>query len=301
MNNPAIITCPAHLHNDLTVQYQHNEKRIWLVISLTLITMIAEIVAGFAYGSMALLADGWHMATHVGAMLISVIAYICARRYLHDQRFSFGTGKLTDLAGFASAVLLILIVILVGFESLMRLTNPEQIAFEQALLVATIGLIINLVCAYLLQNNHHNHQHHSDNNLRAVYIHVLTDALTSITAIVALLLGKFYGLIWADALIGLLGALVITVWAIRLMRDTGFILLDASPENIKIHNNIYQILNEDNVRLTDLHVWQVSQQNFAAIIALQETSPKPANWYKDKLKDITNLTHITIETETLAV
>jgi cation diffusion facilitator family transporter len=221
-------TTPAHDHFFLGANHQRNESKVWLVIALTASMMLVEIVAGTVYGSMALVADGWHMSTHAGAMLITALAYRFARRHAGNPRFTFGTGKLGDLAGFASAVVLALIALLIGWESLVRLTQPIQIDFNQAIAVAVVGLLINLVCAWLLKDDHAHHAHHGhahghghghghhhdhdddhhapgkgrDNNLRAAYVHVLADALTSILAIVALLLGRSYGWLWADPLMG---------------------------------------------------------------------------------------------------
>ncbi|WP_415792598.1 CDF family Co(II)/Ni(II) efflux transporter DmeF, partial [Bordetella tumulicola] len=209
---------PSHDHFFLGSDHQRNERKVWLVIILTASMMLVEIIAGTIYGSMALVADGWHMSTHAGALLITVLAYRFARRNARNPRFTFGTGKLGDLAGFASAVLLALIALLIGWESLVRLTQPIHIDFEQAIAVAAVGLVVNLACAWLLRDDHahhghhhhhgHDHHHHShhedhhapgkgrDNNLRAAYLHVLADALTSVLAIVALLLGRSYGWSW---------------------------------------------------------------------------------------------------------
>ena len=213
----------GHDHFFLGSDHQRNERKVWLVIALTASMMLVEIVAGSIYGSMALVADGWHMSTHAGAMLITALAYRFARQHVGNPRFTFGTGKLGDLAGFASAIVLALIALLIAWESLVRLTQPIHIDFNQAIAVAVVGLGVNLVCAWLLKDDHahhgHNHGHHHhdhdhhvpgksrDNNLRAAYIHVLADALTSVFAIVALLLGRSYGWLWADPVMGVVGAL----------------------------------------------------------------------------------------------
>lgn len=212
--------------------------------------MLVEIIGGTLYGSMALVADGWHMFTHAGAMPVAALAYRYARCHADDPHFSFGTGKLGDLAGFASAVALAIIALLIGWESLQRLFAPVAIDFAQATVVAVAGLAINLVSAWLLRDDHHHHdQDHKpahDNNLRAAYLHVLADALTSVLAIVALVLGRFYGWHWADPVMGVLGALVIVRWSWRLMRTVGSVLLDAQSAEEDIAN-----------RIRDLHVWQV--------------------------------------------
>lgn len=246
--NLHVPTTLAHDHFFLGANHQRNESKVWLVIALTASMMLVEIVAGTVYGSMALVADGWHMSTHAGAMLITALAYRFARRHAGNPRFTFGTGKLGDLAGFASAVVLALIALLIGWESLVRLTQPIQIDFNQAIAVAVVGLLINLVCAWLLKDDHAHHAHHGhahghghghhhdhdddhhapgkgrDNNLRAAYVHVLADALTSILAIVALLLGRSYGWLWADPLMGVIGALVIARWSWGLIQDSGSVL-----------------------------------------------------------------------------
>lgn len=228
----------GHDHFFLGSDHQRNERKVWLVIALTASMMLVEIVAGTLYGSMALVADGWHMSTHAGAMLIAVLAYRFARRHAGNPRFTFGTGKLGDLAGFASAVLLALVALLIGWESLVRLTQPIHIDFNQAIAVAVVGLGVNLVCAWLLKDDHAHHHHHGhehhhsndehhapgkgrDNNLRAAYLHVLADALTSVLAILALLLGRSYGWSWADPAMGVVGALVIARWSWGLIRDSG--------------------------------------------------------------------------------
>jgi len=302
-----------HAHVFLGADHRKNERRVWLVIALTVVTMVAEIVAGIVTGSMALLADGWHMFTHAGAMLITALAYGYARRHAHDARFTFGTGKLGDLAGFASALVLALVALLVGWESILRLTRPEAIAFNQAIFVAVIGLAVNLLSAWLLRDDHghahhhehaseheheHAHDHGRDNNLRAAYLHVITDALTSVLAIVALLLGRNYGWVWADAAMGIIGALVIARWSWGLIRDTGRVLLDAVPESKAVCTAIRQALAPTGVTLTDLHVWKIGPGHFAAIIALA-SAPKAPQVYKAMLAHIKALSHVTLETSAL--
>jgi len=303
-----------HAHVFLGADHRRNERRVWLVIALTVVTMVAEIVAGILTGSMALLADGWHMFTHAGAMLITALAYGYARRHAHDARFTFGTGKLGDLAGFASALVLALVALLVGWESLLRLARPGSIAFSQAIFVAVIGLAVNLLSAWLLhdgaghQHDAHNHDHdhpheHAhggrDNNLRAAYLHVITDALTSVLAIVALLLGRNYGWLWADPVMGIVGAVVIARWSWGLLRDTGSVLLDAVPESRAVCIAIRQALAPTGVSLTDLHVWKIGPGQFAAIVALA-AAPRPPHVYKALLAHIPALAHVTLEASALA-
>ncbi|WP_417276627.1 CDF family Co(II)/Ni(II) efflux transporter DmeF [Castellaniella sp.] len=315
----------GHNHFFLGNDHQRNERKVWLVIILTAIMMLAEIVAGTVYGSMALVADGWHMSTHAGAMLIAVLAYRFARKHAGNPRFSFGTGKLGDLAGFASAVLLLVVALLIGWESLLRLQQPIAIDFNQAIAVATLGLMINLVCAWLLKDDHthHGHQHphahhhshghdhahdHShdghaahaagrDNNLRAAYLHVLADALTSILAIVALLVGRSYGWVWADPLMGVVGALVIVRWSWGLIRDSGSVLLDATTEGRQVQQEIRQALAPTDSQITDLHVWQVGPGHFAAIVSLAAPQPQAPAYYKTLLAPIHELSHVTVEVQ----
>lgn len=303
----------GHTHSFLGDDHQRNERKVWLVIALTASMMVIEIIAGTVYGSMALVADGWHMSTHAGAMLITVLAYRYARRHANNPRFTFGTGKLGDLAGFASAVVLALIALLIGWESFLRLANPVAIQFEQAITVAVVGLIVNLVSAWLLKDDHsHHHHHHAhahdahhhdhhpkarDNNLRAAYMHVLADALTSILAIVALLLGRSYGWLWADPIMGVVGALVIARWSWSLIRDAGSVLLDAASEGEAVRQEIQEAMTHSSDRITDLHVWQVGPGHFAAIIALATQEPKEPAHYKAQLEHIHELSHITVEVQ----
>ncbi|WP_397476250.1 CDF family Co(II)/Ni(II) efflux transporter DmeF [Pusillimonas sp.] len=313
-------TIPAsgHTHFFLGGDHQRNERRVWLVIGLTASMMLVEIIAGTLYGSMALVADGWHMSTHAGAMLIAVLAYRFARRHAGNPRFSFGTGKLGDLAGFASAVLLALIALLIGWESLVRLSQPIHIDFNQAIAVAIMGLIINLACAWLLKNdhghhhghghaNHHSHdEHHTpckgrDNNLRAAYLHVLADALTSVLAIVALLVGRGYGWTWADPAMGVVGALVIVRWSWGLIRDSGSVLLDATAESGQVQREIREAVEPTGSQITDLHVWQVGPGHFAVIVSLVAREHQEPAYYKTMLAHIHELSHVTVEVQREAV
>lgn len=305
---------PGHDHFFLGGDHQRNERKVWLVIALTASMMLVEIVAGTVYGSMALVADGWHMSTHAGAMLIAALAYRFARRHAGDPRFTFGTGKLGDLAGFASAVLLALIALLIGWESLVRLTQPIHIDFEQAIAVAIVGLIVNLVCAWLLKDDHSHHGHHHhhahdhhdeqhepgkarDNNLRAAYLHVMADALTSVLAIVALLLGSSSGWTWADPVMGVVGALVIAKWSWGLIRDTGSVLLDAAAEGEEVREEIREAIAPTGSEVTDLHVWQVGPGHYAAIVSLITQEPREPAHYKALLAHIHELAHVTVEVE----
>lgn len=301
----------GHDHFFLGSDHQRNERKVWLVIALTASMMLVEIVAGTLYGSMALVADGWHMSTHAGAMLIAVLAYRFARRHAGNPRFTFGTGKLGDLAGFASAVLLALVALLIGWESLVRLTQPIHIDFNQAIAVAVVGLGVNLVCAWLLKDDHahHGHEHHHshdehhapgkgrDNNLRAAYLHVLADALTSVLAILALLLGRSYGWTWADPAMGVVGALVIARWSWGLIRDSGSVLLDAAAEGQDVRQEIREAMAPTGSQVTDLHVWQVGPGHFAAIVSLMAREPREPAHYKALLAHIHELSHVTVEVQ----
>lgn len=304
----------GHDHFFLGSDHQRNERKVWLVIALTASMMLVEIVAGTLYGSMALVADGWHMSTHAGAMLIAVLAYRFARRHAGNPRFTFGTGKLGDLAGFASAIVLALIALLIGWESLVRLTQPIHIDFNQAIAVAVVGLGVNLVCAWLLKDDHAHHHHHGhehhhsndehhapgkgrDNNLRAAYLHVLADALTSVLAILALLLGRSYGWSWADPAMGVVGALVIARWSWGLIRDSGSVLLDAAVEGQDVRQEIREAMAPTGSQVTDLHVWQVGPGHFAAIVSLMAREPREPAHYKALLAHIHELSHVTVEVQ----
>lgn len=303
-----------HGHVFLGGDHARNERRTWLVIGLTGAMMAAEIAAGVAFGSMALLADGVHMATHAGALAISALAYLYARRHARDDRFSFGTGKIGDLAGFASAVMLALVALLVALESALRLAAPVAIQFSAAIAVAVLGLIVNLASALLLhegrdrsgasrdpghhhgdQAHPHSHAHgHRDHNLRSAYLHVLADALTSVLAIVGLVAGRAYGWVWMDPLVGLIGALVIARWSWSLIRDTGAVLLDAVPDG-DLPAAVRAALEEDGDRVADLHLWRIGPGHMAVIVSLVANRPDAPAHYKAKLSRVPRLSHVTIE------
>lgn len=298
-----------HEHVFLGDDHARNERRTWIVIIITAAMMVAEIVAGRLYGSMALTADGWHMSTHAAAMLIAALAYHYARKHARNPRFSFGTGKLGELAGFASAVILALIAILISWESFARLRSPVGIDFGQAIMVAVVGLVVNLGCAWLLRESHgHGHDHgHShdhgggrDGNLRAAYIHVVADALTSVLAIVGLVVGRLYGWLWLDPVIGIIGALVIARWSWGLIRNTGGVLLDYLPESEDLPNEIRDILVEEGAEIVDLHVWQLGPGHHGAILSILVDQPRSPSYYRAKLAAIHDLSHVTIEVEARA-
>jgi cation diffusion facilitator family transporter len=302
-----------HEHVFLGSAHTRNERKVRLVVGLTLVMMVGEIVAGTVYGSMALLADGWHMATHAGALSISAAAYAFARRRARDSRYVFGTGKVGDLAGFSSAVILAGIACVIGFESLGRLLHPSAIRFDEAILVACVGLVVNLVSAYLLEqrpeehehphhehhehHDHHAHHAHHDHNLRSAYLHVLADALTSVFAIAALCAGKYLGWAWMDSVCGVVGAAVILSWSFGLLRSTGAVLLDVEPDPALSTRIRERIEGENGDQLADLHVWRVGPGHFAAILSIVSHEPRAPEHYKELLHGIGPLAHVTVEVQ----
>lgn len=289
-----------HHHSFGTDVRTRAEGRTAWVIALTFMMMSVEIVAGTLFGSMALLADGWHMGTHAAALSITVFAYIFARRYSSDPRFSFGTGKVSTLGGFASAIALAVVAVLVFGESVLRLVSPKTIRFDEAIAVAVVGLLINLFSAYLLRDDHTHHagsldEHHHDHNLKAAYLHVLADALTSLLAIFALLVGKWLGWIWMDATMGVVGSIVIAKWSYGLIRDTSKVLLDAEVSKNKVEDIRNTIECHNNDRISDLHIWRVGPKHLAAIVSVVTHEPKDADYYKTLLSDHSDLVHLTVE------
>lgn len=296
-----------HAHDFLGNHHQRNARRVGGVMALTLAMMVGEILAGTWFGSMALLADGWHMATHAGAMLITVLAYRYAQRAAGEARHSFGAGKVGDLAGFASALILIGVALIMAWESVARLLAPTPIEYGEAIAVAALGLAVNLASAWLLRDDHahhhhghdhghshagHHHHDHHDHNLRAAYLHVLADALTSVLAIVALLLGQRYGWSWLDPVMGLVGAVVIVRWGRGLLHSTADVLLDAAPSGMT--EAITQALGDD-VGVLDLHVWQIGPGQHAAIVALSAARPASPAAYKARLTGVAGLAHVNVE------
>jgi cation diffusion facilitator family transporter len=341
-----------HEHVFLGESHDRNERRTWLVVALTATMMVAEIIAGTIFGSMALVADGWHMSTHAAALAISAFAYNFARRHAHDSRFSFGTGKFGELAAFSSALILALIALLIGYESVVRLVSPVAIRFEEAIVVAVIGLGVNLLSAWLLFDEHHHHGHghghghgaaraghvhddhdhaHSghahahhghdhhdhthadplhghhaasptamaghaahDTNLRAAYLHVLADALTSVLAIMALLAGWFFGWTSLDPLMGVVGALIIARWSVGLLRTAGAALLDMVPDQ-DLRAALRERLEIGGDRVSDLHVWRLGPGHTAVAASIVSTNPQSPSAYKERLAGIRGLSHVTVE------
>jgi cation diffusion facilitator family transporter len=284
--------------HDFAVIHEHGEKRTLQVLVLTALTMIVEIAAGTAFGSMALLADGWHMGTHVAAFMITIFAYHYARKHAGSPEFTFGTGKVSVLGGFASAVALAVVALVMMAESVHRMFQPQPISFNEAIGVAGLGLLINIISALLLQDRHdhdHDEHHHHDHNLKAAYLHVLADALTSVLAIVALISGKFLGWNWLDPVMGVVGAAVITRWSYSLLRETSPILLDGSIAEDYQAAIKKTIESADDNRIADIHVWRVGPADYAAIISIVTHYPRNPDHYKKMLSDFSKLSHITME------
>ncbi|RZF30169.1 cation transporter [Paraburkholderia sp. UYCP14C] len=299
-----------HEHSFLGSSHDENARRTRSVVALTVAMMIGEIAAGYMTGSMALLADGFHMATHAGALGIAALAYAFARRNTANRAFSFGTGKVGELAGFASALILALVSLGIGIESAIRLIHPTGVAFGQAAVIAAIGLVVNIVSALLLSgghahhghhdhdhdhhHHHHSHAHGSDNNLRSAYVHVLADALTSVLAIVALLAGRYLGWVWLDPLMGIVGSIVIARWAWTLMRDTAGVLLDKTDEHVA--GEIREILDSHgDAEIADLHVWQIGPQARAAIVSVHTRGDVTAETIRARLAPVHEVMHLTVE------
>ena len=300
------------------------ERQAWRVAALTGVTMLVEIVAGYAFNSMALLADGWHMASHMLAIGLTALAYLLARRYANDPRFAFGTWKVEVLAGFASSLMLLVVVAMLAFESFWRLLQPQVIAFEMALWVAVVGLLVNLASAWLLRDSHdhghahgqghshagghahadHDHDHDHDHaapaagkdlNRHAAFIHVLADALTSVAAIVALLGGLLLGWDWLDPLMGVIGAVIIAVWAKGLLIETGKVLLDREMDSPVVERVRTALAQEADTELADLHLWRVGRAQFACIVSVVTHGDGSADRYKARLAGIVELVHVTVE------
>lgn len=291
-----------HPH-DFAVIHEHGEKRTLQVLALTAVTMVIEIAAGLIYGSMALLADGWHMSTHVAAFLITIFAYRYARKHANNPAYTFGTGKVSVLGGFASAVALAVVALMMCLESIQRFFTPQPIHFNEAIGVAVIGLIVNIVCAFLLLGHHehkqdHSHHNHQDHNLKAAYMHVLADALTSLLAITALISGKYFGLHWLDPFMGIVGALVISRWSYSLLLQTNPILLDESIGEKYINKIISKIETDADNRVADIHVWKVGPAHYAAIISIVTHYPRKIEHYQELLREFDSLSHLTIEINT---
>ncbi|MGB7831218.1 MAG: CDF family Co(II)/Ni(II) efflux transporter DmeF [Xanthobacteraceae bacterium] len=312
-------TYQPHDHLFLGARHEQAERRTWMVIVLCTVMMIAEIVGGLLFGSIALVADGLHMSTHASALLLAALAYSFARRHARDQRFSFGTGKFGDLAGFTSAIILAMIALLIGYEAVSRLISPVAIRFNEAIPIAVLGLIVNVASVLLLSGGGHDHGHglghdagghaahrdahetahhaaHRDNNIRAAIIHVLADAGVSLLVIVGLLLGRLFGWVWMDPVAGICGAVVIAAWSYGLIRDTGAILLDMNPD-LNMGERMRAVLEVDGDRLTDLHLWRLGPGHLGAIVGVATTTPRGSDYYHRLLGRFSALSHVTVEVQ----
>jgi cation diffusion facilitator family transporter len=310
----------SHSHVFLGEGHDKNERRTWAVIALCAVMMVAEIVGGLLFGSIALVADGLHMSTHASALLLAALAYRYARRHADDPRFSFGTGKLGDLAGFSSAIVLVMIAFLIAYEAVSRLFAPVPISFNEAIPIAVLGLIVNVASALLLSgggggghDHGHSHEHahghshehedahvhgraHRDNNMRAAVIHVLADAVVSVLVIAGLLLGRAFGWLFMDPIAGLVGAAVIASWSYGLIRDTGAILLDMNPDR-GMAERVRATIERDGDRLEDLHLWRLGPGHLGAILSVVTTKPRDAGHYRRLLRHFRNLSHVTVEVQ----
>ncbi len=296
----------SHDHVFLGERHDENARRTLWVVGLTALMMVGEIAAGIVFNSMALLADGFHMATHAGALAVAAGAYAFARRHAADRRFSFGTGKVGDLSGFASALVLALVALGIAVESIGRLFDPSPVAFGEATLVAIVGLVVNVASVVLLSGGHshshdhdphhdhgHHHDAHHDNNLRSAFAHVVADALTSVLAIVALVAGRYLGWVWLDPVMGIVGGVVIAVWAWNLLRDTAAVLLDTSDPHLEAEVR-EQVEGPGDARITDLHIWRIGPGAHAAIVSVAGTADREA--IRERLVPVHELAHVTIET-----
>ena len=315
---PAFHASPHH-HVFLGQDHESAERRTWVVIILCTVMMLVEIIGGALFGSLALIADGLHMSTHAGALLLAALAYTFARRYAHDRSFTFGTGKFGDLAGYSSAIVLAMISLLIGYEAISRLINPVPISFREAIPIAFLGLAVNVASAWLLAGgNHHGHRHdydhdhhhhrgdhehdhhaahgahHRDNNMRAAVVHVMADAAVSVLVIVGLLLACAFGWLWMDPVAGLIGALVIANWSIGLLRDTGGILLDRMPDPA-FAEQVRGIVEAEGDRVTDLHLWRLGPGHLGAIVSVATTADRGAAHYRQRLAKFALLSHVTVE------
>jgi cation diffusion facilitator family transporter len=288
--------------------------------------MIAEIVGGVLFGSLALIADGLHMSTHAGALLLAALAYTFARRYATDPNFTFGTGKFGDLAGYSSAIVLAMIALLIGYEAVSRFLAPVPIAFDEAIPIAVLGLAVNIASAWLLAGGHHHGHghahdhghshdhshdhphdhdhshghsaHHRDNNMRAAVVHVMADAAVSVLVIVGLLLARTFGWLWMDPLAGFIGALVIASWSVALIRDTGAILLDRMPDP-GMADKVRVAIESEGDRVTDLHLWRLGPGHLGAIVSIATSAQREPSHYRQRLADFQDLSHVTVEVQHL--
>jgi cation diffusion facilitator family transporter len=307
MTEPKVpIFAATHNHTFLGEGHDVNERKAWGVITLCGCMMLVEVVGGLMFGSIALVADGMHMSTHAGALLLAALAYNYSRKHVSDSRFTFGTGKCGDLAGFSSALVLAMIAALIGYEAVSRLFSPVPINFSEAIPIACLGLAVNLASAWLLSGRHnHEHDEHDghrqgvasqDNNMRAAIIHVAADAAVSFLVIVGLTLARLFGWLWMDPLAGIVGACVIASWSYGLLRDTGAILLDMTPDpNVML--GIRQAIEAGRDHLGDLHVWRLGPGHLAAILSVTTPHAREPRFYRNLLARFVSLSHVTVEVE----
>jgi cation diffusion facilitator family transporter len=306
-----------HSHLFLGPDHARAERRTWAVIILCSVMMIAEIIGGALFGSLALIADGLHMSTHAGALLLAALAYTFARKYADDPNFSFGTGKFGDLAGYSSAIVLAMIALLIAYEAVSRLLDPVPIAFNEAIPIAALGLLVNIASAWLLAGGHHHghdhshdhshdhdhshghghaETHHRDNNMRAAVVHVIADAAVSVLVIAGLLLARTFGWLWMDPLAGFIGALVIASWSIGLIRDTGAILLDRTPDPA-MAEKVKAAIETEGDRVIDLHLWRLGPGHLGAIVSIATSNQREPAYYRQRLVDFADLSHVTVEVQ----
>jgi cation diffusion facilitator family transporter len=311
-------------HDDLS-QWTHDhvfdegsqaaERGTRLVMWITAVMMVIEITAGWWFNSMALLADGWHMSSHALAIGLSAFAYSAARKFARDPRFAFGTWKIEILAGYTSAVSLLGIAALMAFSSIERLFSPSPIHYRDAIIIAVIGLVVNVVCAFILGDAHHHghghdhghdhgheagdHHHHHDLNLKSAYVHVIADAATSVLAIAALFGGWKFGWAWLDPLMGIVGAVLVAVWAKNLIVDTGKVLLDRemdAPVVEEIREVVEADVNDSGTRIVDLHVWRIGRQSYSCAIGVVTRDPSlTVDAIRERLAAHEEIVHSTIE------
>jgi len=311
-----------HSHNIQQWHHDHTfaqdrrtpgESRTLIVIGITAIMMVVELMAGVLFGSMALLADGLHMASHAAALSITAFAYVYARRNARNSQYSFGTGKVNALGGFTGAVLLAIFAVLMGFESILRLLNPVEIVFNQAIFVAVLGLVVNGACVFILGFENHGHEHHphhdheygghhrQDHNLKAAYLHVIADALTSVLAIFALLAAKYFGLIWMDPVMGVVGSVLVARWSYGLLGSTSSVLLDRQASE-SLQSKIRELMQADgDTRVTDLHVWSIGPEIYSAQIAVVAHNPLSPTKYKTLIPSSLGLVHVTVEVHVCSI
>jgi len=321
-----------HSHVFLGKGHERSERKTWAVIWLCGAMMITEIVGGLLFGSIALVADGLHMSTHAGALLLAALAYSYARKHADDPRFAFGTGKLGDIAGFTSAIILAMIAVLIGYEAVSRFLAPAPIRFAEAIPIACLGLAVNVASAWILSgSDYHTHEHshrngedhdqdargriaeddhsvtfeehehahggaHGDNNIRAAVIHVMADATVSALVVVGLLLARAFGWLWMDPLAGLIGAFVIASWSYGLVRDTGAILLDMNPDR-RMADSLRQVIEGEGDQLDDLHLWRLGPGHLGAIVSVSTLEARGPDYYRAKLARFRSVSHLTVEVQ----